>query len=80
LSLVGVIGVGRCGVGDVVVWKSSSLSSSSGDGCQVFISQMLAVRVVRSIHGGGGARERGVSLLVGSWVVVVVVVVVVIIV
>ncbi len=78
LSLVEVICVGRYGIVGVVVGKSSS---SSGDGfCQVFISRMLAARAAKSIRGGGGARERGVSLLVGSWVVVVVVDVVVVVV
>jgi len=71
---VGVMGIGRYGV--IVVKKSSS--SSLGNGCQVFISRMLAARAVRSIHGWGGARERGASLLVGSWVVVVVVGVVIV--
>jgi len=75
LSLVGVMGVGRYGI--IVIEKSSS--SSLGYGCQVFISRMLAARAVRSICGRGGARERGASLLVGSWDVVVVVGVIVVI-
>jgi len=37
----------------------------------MFISRMLAARAARSICGGGGVRERGVSLLAGSWVVIV---------
>jgi len=77
LSLVGVIGVSRYGI--IIVGKSSSLSSLSGDGCQVFILQMLAARAARLICGRGVAMERGVSLLVGSWVVIVVVSVVIII-
>ncbi len=54
---------------------------SSGDGfCQVFILRMLAARAAKSIRDGGGARERGVSSLVGSWVVVIVVSVIIVIV
>jgi len=64
---VGVIGVGRYGI--VGIGKASS--SALGDGCQVFISWMLATRVAKLIHGRGGARERGVSLLVGFWVVII---------
>ncbi len=79
MPLVEVICVGRYGIIIIVIGKLSSLSSRDGF-CQVFISWMLAVRAAKSIHGGGGARERGVSLLVGSWVVVIVVRVIIVIV
>jgi len=61
------------GVVCVIVVVLSSLLRG-GEWFKGLIARMLAARAARSMRGGGGARERGISLVAGAGGVVIVVV------
>jgi len=61
------------GVVCVIVVVLSSLLRG-GEWFKGLIARMLAARAARSMRGGGGARERGISLVAGAGGVVIIVV------